>query len=66
LGRARKQRSITRLQERSGDLSTEHGHLVAKHDDLDRKLVTLGSAESKELEQSDERHVEERQGHGEV
>jgi hypothetical protein len=49
-GQACEERPVTRLQERPRHLATEHRHLVAKHDDLDRKFVPLGSAQSKELE----------------
>ena len=62
----RKQCSIDWLQERAGHLPAQHGYFMTKHHDLDGKLVTLRSTQSKDLEQSDERHVEEAQGHGGV
>ena len=62
----RQQCSIAWLQQRAGYLAAEHRHLVAQHHDLDTKLVSLRSTQPKELEQSDERDVEEGQGHGAV
>jgi hypothetical protein len=62
----RKQCSIPWLQERAGHLATQHGHLVAKHHDLDGEIVMLGTSQTKELEHPDERHVEEGQSHDEV
>jgi len=44
-------------------LTTKDRHLVAKHDDFDRQLV-LVSLETQQLEDPQERHIEERQGHG--
>jgi hypothetical protein len=62
----RKHRSIAWLQERAGNLVAEHRRLVAKHHNLDVEVVTLRSTQPKDLEQSDERHVEEGQCHGAV
>ena len=62
----RKQCPIAWLKKRSGNLAAEHGHLVAKHHDLDGEFVTFRATQPKDLEQSDERHVEEGQGHGAV
>jgi hypothetical protein len=62
----REQCSIARLQERAGYLAAQHGHLVAKHDDLDGEVVLLGTSQPEELEQPHERHVEEGEGHGPV
>ena len=62
----RKQCSIAWRQERTGHLTTQHGHLVATHHDLDGEVVTFRSTQPKYLEQSDGRHVEEGQGHGAV
>jgi len=60
------QRSIAWLHERAGPLATQHRRLVAKNHDLDGEVVTVRSAQPKQLEQSDECQVEERQGHGAV
>jgi hypothetical protein len=62
----RKKCSIAWLQERPGHLATQNSHLVAKHHDLDGEIVSLGTSQPKELEHSDERYVEEGQGHDEV
>jgi hypothetical protein len=51
------------LPERAGYLTAEHGHLVAKHHKLDGEIVAFRAAEPEQLEDADERHVEECQGH---
>jgi hypothetical protein len=60
------QRSICGSQGRSGHLATEHGNLVAEHDDFDRKFLVVVSNQAEPLEDSDEGEVEKRQGHGPV
>ena len=60
------QGTIRGSQGRSDDLTTEHGHLVAEHDDLDRQLVPVSPAQAHQLENSDEGEVEKREGHGPV
>jgi hypothetical protein len=57
---------ITWLHERTGNLPAQHSHLVAKHHDLDGEIVALQATESEHLEDTDQRCVEERQGHLEV
>ena len=59
-------RSICGSQGRSGHLATEHGNLVAEHDDFDRKFLVVVSNQAEPLEDSDEGEVEKRQGHGPV
>ena len=39
------QRTIRRPQSRSDDVTSEHGNLVAEHDDLDRQLVAIPPAQ---------------------
>ena len=60
------QGTIRGPQCRSDDLTTEHGNLVAEHDDLDRQLVAVTLAEARQLQDPGEGEVEERLGHGPV
>jgi hypothetical protein len=61
---ASEHRSISGSQGRSGHLATEHGTLVAEHDDFDRKFLVVVSDQAEQLEDSDEGEVEKEQGHG--
>jgi len=63
---ARKDRSVRRPQSRAGHLPTKDGHLVPKHDDLDRQIAVVTPAQAKHLEDSDEGEIEKRQTHGSV
>jgi hypothetical protein len=57
---------IGRPEGRSDHLTTEHGNFVSEHDDFNRQLVAVAATEEHQLEDSDEREVEKRQGHGPV
>lgn len=57
------QRPVGRLEGWAGHLTTEHGDLVAEHDNLDRQFVTITPGEREELERSDECQVEEGERH---
>jgi hypothetical protein len=60
------QRSVRGPQHWADHLTTEHGNLVAEHDDLDRQLFVVVPGEADQFEDSDEGNVEKRQGHGPV
>jgi hypothetical protein len=60
----RQNRSICRLQRRSMDLAPQDRHLVVQHDDLDSEVRIFASDQSDELQDTAERPVEEREGHG--
>ena len=47
-------------------MATEHGDLMAEHDDLDRQLVAALTPQPVQLEDSGEGQVEERKSHGPV
>jgi hypothetical protein len=47
------------LQRRTVDLASEHCYLVAQHDDLDRKIRILAAGEPDQLEDANQRPVEE-------
>jgi len=57
---------IGRPEGRSDHPTTEHGYLVSEHDDFNRQLVAVVTAEGHQLEDSDEGKMEKRQGHGPV
>ncbi|MHB1488509.1 MAG: hypothetical protein ACYCS7_03015 [Acidimicrobiales bacterium] len=44
-------------------LSSQHRHLVAQHDDLDRRLAAFSAQAPEYLDHAPERQVEELQGH---
>lgn len=54
---ARQQRSICRFQRGSVDLASEHRHLVAQHDNLDREVRIFASDEADQLDDAAERLV---------
>ena len=56
--------SICWLQSGAGHLTTEDGHLVAEHDDLDRQIGVTGPLKSDDLDGPEEGEIEEREGHG--
>jgi len=58
--RAGEQGSILRLQGRPDDMATEHGHLVAEYDDLDRRIVNVLAPQSVQLENFGEGEAKER------
>jgi hypothetical protein len=58
------QRPIWWSKCRADDLATQNGQLVAEHDDLDCQFVTVTPQEPDQLEDPDERQVEEGQRHG--
>ena len=58
------QRPVRWSQRRAGHLAAQHRHLVAEHDDLDRQFFVVTPEEPEQLEDSDERQVEEGQRHG--
>ena len=58
------QRPVAGSQRRAGHLAAEDRHLVAEHDDFDRQFVVVTPREPEQLEDSDERQVEEGQRHG--
>src|SRR5271165_6892875 len=60
---AGEERPVRRSQRRVGHLPAEHHHLMAEHDDLNRQFAVLRKAESEQLYESEERQIEERQGH---
>ncbi len=64
--RSSEQRPIVRAKSRPGHLATEHGNLVAKHDELDGQFFVVMPNRTEQLEDSDEGKVEKRQGHGPV
>lgn len=63
---AGEQRPVRRSERRARHLATKHSHLVAEHDDLNRKFAVVRAVESEQLEDSDERQIEEGQRHGPV
>jgi hypothetical protein len=52
------QRPVGRSQDGARHLAAEDGHLVAQHDDLDRKFVVVTPKDPEELEDPDEHQVE--------
>jgi hypothetical protein len=54
---------VDRLPRWAVDLASEHRHLLAQHDDLDREVGLLTTGEPDQLEDATERPVEEREGH---
>lgn len=52
-----------RLQRWAVDLASEHRHLMAQHDDLDREVRVLATGEPDQLEHATERPVQQREGH---
>ena len=57
---------VRRTQRWPVDLATQHRHLVAQHDHLDRQFVSAPTCEPDQLGNADEQEVEERQGHGAI
>jgi hypothetical protein len=49
---------VGRLKHRAVDLSSEHRHLVAQHDDFDRQIGVRTAREPYQLEDADERPVQ--------
>jgi hypothetical protein len=54
---------VGRLQCRTVDLASEYRDLVAQHDDLDCEVAVLAAGEPDQLEDANERPVQEREGH---
>jgi catechol 2,3-dioxygenase-like lactoylglutathione lyase family enzyme len=54
---------VGRLQRRTADLASEYRDLVAQHDDLDCEVAVLAAEEPDQLEDANERLVQEREGH---
>ncbi len=54
---------VGRLQRWAADLASEHRHLMAQHDHLDREVRVLATGEPDQLEDPTERPVQERQCH---
>ncbi len=54
---------VGRLQRRTVDLASEYRDLVAQHDDLDREIGVRAAGEPDQLENANERPVQEREGH---
>ena len=54
---------VGRLECRADDLATQHGHLVAQHDDLGRRLLSVPASETEQREDPDEGHIEKGQRH---
>jgi len=53
------QRPVARLQRRAGHLTAQHRHLVTEHDQFDRQIFVVTPEEPEQLENPDERQVEE-------
>ena len=51
---------------RACDLAAQHRDLVTEDDDLDRQLLLLAKGETDQLEEANERHVEERESHDSI
>jgi hypothetical protein len=51
---------------RACDLAAQHRDLVTEDDDLDRQLLLLAKGETGQLEEANERHVEERENHDSI
>ena len=54
---------VGRLQRWAVDLASQHRHLMAQHDDLDRQVRVLATGEPDQLQDATERPVQERDGH---
>jgi hypothetical protein len=54
---------VGRLQPRTVDLASEYRHLVAQDDDLNCKVAVLAEGEADQLEDANERPVQERESH---
>jgi len=57
------QRPVTGTKLRAGHLAAEHRHLVAEHDDFGRQFIAVTPQEPEQMEDPDERQVEEGQRH---
>ena len=64
LAEAREERSIGWAKSWARDLASEHGHLVAEHDDLDRQIGSILTPKADDLEQPHEREIQKGQRHG--
>jgi hypothetical protein len=61
---AGKKRSIRWSQSRAGLLPSQHGDLMTEHDHFDGQIGVVGPLQAEDLHGSDEREIEEREGHG--
>jgi len=62
--RSRQYRPIRLFQRRSMNLAPQDRHLVAHHDDLDGDIGVTAEDESDQLQDTTERSITERKGHG--
>ena len=57
------QGSVSGLQDRSLNLAPEYSNLMAEHDHLDPEIRVRATEEPDQLEEAEERPVQEQQGH---
>jgi hypothetical protein len=62
--KASKERPVLRLESRTVHLAKEDRHLVTEHDNLDGKIGLVRPLQPEDLDDPEEREVEEREGHG--